>query len=71
MARVSFSAREENPQAKLIANARNDKLFTDGSDLEQLAREVRYVISGQEDVSKAFQTHRITVELVFRAVGVR
>ena len=46
---------EENPQAKLIANARNDKLFTDGSDLEQLAREVRYVISGQEDVSKAFQ----------------
>ena len=46
---------EENPQAKLIANAHNDKLFTDGSDIEQLAREVRYVISGQEDISKAFQ----------------
>ena len=35
---------EENPQAKLIANARNDKLFADGSDKQQLAREVRYVI---------------------------
>jgi len=46
---------EENPQAKLIANARNDKLFTDGSDREQLAREVRYVINGQEGVSKAFR----------------
>ena len=46
---------EENPQAKLIASARNDKLFTDGSDHEQLAKEVRYVISGQEGVSKAFR----------------
>ena len=36
----------ENPQAKLIASARNDKLFTDGADHEQLAKEVRYVISG-------------------------
>lgn len=35
---------EENPQAKLIANARNDKLFVDGSDKQQLALEVRYVI---------------------------
>ena len=46
---------EENPQAKLIASARNDKLFTDGTDLDQLAREVRYVISGQEGVAKAFR----------------
>jgi len=46
---------EENPQAKLIANARNDKLFTDGSDHEQLAKEVRYVIGGPEGVSKAFR----------------
>ena len=37
---------EENPQAKLMACARNDKLFTDGSDLTQLAKEVRYVIGG-------------------------
>ncbi len=46
---------DENPQAKLIASARNDKLFIDGSDQEQLAKEVRYVISGQEGVSKAFR----------------
>ena len=30
---------EENPQAKLIANARNDKLFVDGSDKQRLALE--------------------------------
>ena len=46
---------EENPQAKLIANARNDKLFADRADQEQLAKEVRYVISGQEGVSQAFR----------------
>jgi hypothetical protein len=46
---------EENPQAKLIANARNDKLFVDGSDKQQLAREVRYVIGGTESVAKAFR----------------
>ena len=46
---------EENPQAKLIASARNDKLFDDGADISQLAREVRYVIGGQEDVSTAFR----------------
>ena len=46
---------EENPQAKLIASARNDKLFADGADIDQLAREVRYVIGGQEDVSTAFR----------------
>jgi hypothetical protein len=46
---------EENPQAKLIANARNDKLFPDGSDKLQLAREVRYVIGGTESVAKAFR----------------
>lgn len=46
---------EENPQAKLIANARNDKLFVDGSDKQQLAREVRYVIGGSESVAKVFR----------------
>ena len=46
---------EENPQAKLIANARNDKLFADGSDRQQLAREVRYVIGGAESVAKTFK----------------
>ncbi len=43
---------EENPQAKLMAHARNDKLFSDGSDLKQLAKEIRYVIGGSEDVAK-------------------
>ncbi len=46
---------DENPQAKLMACARNDKLFADGSDLFQLAKEVRYVISGAMDVPKAFR----------------
>ena len=46
---------EENPQAKLIANARNDKLFEDRADVAQLDREVRYVIGGQEDASHAFR----------------
>ena len=45
---------EENPQAKLMACARNDKLFSDGSDLAQLAKEVRYVIGGAEEVAKTF-----------------
>ena len=46
---------EENPQAKLMACARNDKLFSDGSDLAQLAKEVRYVIGGTEEVAKNFR----------------
>ncbi|WP_295391533.1 DUF499 domain-containing protein [uncultured Thiodictyon sp.] len=46
---------EENPQAKLMACARNDKLFADGSDLTQLARETRYVIGGTEEVAKTWR----------------
>ena len=46
---------EENPQAKLIASARNDKLFENQADVEQLAKEVRYVIAGQEEISQAFR----------------
>lgn len=46
---------EENPQAKLMAFARNDHLFTDGSDKAQLAREVRYVLGGDETVAKGFR----------------
>lgn len=50
---------EENPQAKLIANARNDRLFGDGptqlNDRQQLAREIRYVIGGTDSVAKAFR----------------
>ena len=46
---------EENPQAKLMAYARNDKLFSDGSDLAHLAKEIRYVIGGTEEVAKTFR----------------
>lgn len=38
----------ENPQAKLMATVRNDKLFADGADLGQLAKEIRYVIGGAD-----------------------
>lgn len=46
---------EENPQAKLMSCARNNKLFSDGSDLAQLAKEVRYVIGGADEVAKTFR----------------
>lgn len=46
---------EENPRAKLMACARNDKLFGDGSDLLQLAKQVRYVIGGTDEVAKIFR----------------
>jgi hypothetical protein len=46
---------EENPQAKLMACARNDKLFTDKSDLAQLAKEVRYVIGGTDEVARTYR----------------
>ena len=43
---------EENPRAKVMASARNDRLFADGSDLEQLAKEVRYVIGGSDETAR-------------------
>ncbi|MGN7832526.1 DUF499 domain-containing protein [Pseudoxanthomonas sp. 22568] len=46
---------DENPRAKLMACARNDKLFVDGSDQAQLAKQVRYVIGGSDDVARAFR----------------
>jgi hypothetical protein len=49
---------EENPQAKLLAHAKNDKLFQTGEDVEHLAKEVRSVIGGPESVS---QTYRVVV----------
>jgi hypothetical protein len=45
---------EENPQAKLIASARNDKLFQEGEGLDQLAREIRYVVGGGDEVAKSY-----------------
>ena len=46
---------EENPQAKLIASARNDKLFKEDEDKMHLAKEVRYVIGGNTDVATRFR----------------
>jgi hypothetical protein len=46
---------EENPRAKLMAYARNDKLFDDGSDRSQLARELRSVLGGSDDVARLFR----------------
>ena len=46
---------EENPQAKLIANARNDKLFQEDEDKQHLSKEIRYVIGGSADVASKFR----------------
>ena len=46
---------EENPQAKLIASARNDKLFQDDEDRWHLARETRYVLEGGGDVDLPYR----------------
>ena len=43
---------EENPQAKLMASARNDKLFQEGEGRDQLAREIRYVVGGGDNVPR-------------------
>jgi len=46
---------EENAEGKLLAHAKNDRLFENNQDTEQLAAEVRYVIGGSEDVSRKFR----------------
>jgi hypothetical protein len=46
---------EENAEGKLLAHAKNDRLFENNQDLEQLAAEVRYVVGGSEDVSRQFR----------------
>jgi hypothetical protein len=46
---------EENAEGKLLAHAKNDKLFETHQDIEQLAAEVRYVIGGSEEVSRTFR----------------
>ncbi len=51
---------EENAEGKLLAHARNDKLFEKGGpdaglDVERLAQEIRYVIGGSEEVSRNFR----------------
>lgn len=53
-ARLVFRA-EENPQAKLMSTARNDRQFVDGSDFLQLAKETRYVLAGMGDIPREFR----------------
>ncbi|MFP7300100.1 DUF499 domain-containing protein [Neobacillus niacini] len=46
---------EENPQAKLLAFARNDKVFNDGSDKARLAKEIAYVLSGPGELAAKYR----------------
>lgn len=46
---------EENPQAKLIASARNNKLFQDDQDRLHLAKETRYVLEGSSGVDLPYR----------------
>jgi len=46
---------DENLRTKLLAHAKNDKLFPNGEDMDHLAKEVRSVISGPEYVSQNFR----------------
>ena len=46
---------EENPQAKLLSHAKNEKLFPNGEDVEHLAKEIRAVIGGPENVSQIYR----------------
>lgn len=46
---------EENPQAKLMAHAKNDRLFENNEDQEALAKEIRYVLAGSGDASQNYR----------------
>ena len=46
---------EENPQAKLMAHAKNDRLFENGGDIDHLSDEIRYVLAGAETGAQGFR----------------
>ncbi len=46
---------EENPQAKLMANAKNSRLFEKNEDQNHLADEIRYVLAGAGDASQNYR----------------
>lgn len=46
---------DENPRTKIMACARNRRLFDDGADRLQLAKQIRYVIGGSESAAQAFR----------------
>lgn len=47
---------EVNPQAKLLAHAKNDKLFQNDEDVEHLAKEIRYALVGDGSQSNIYRT---------------
>lgn len=47
---------EVNPQAKLLAHAKNDKLFQNDEDIEHLAKEIRYALVGDGNQSNIYRT---------------
>lgn len=47
---------EVNPQAKLLAHAKNDKLFEHDEDVEHLAKEIRYALVGEGAQSNLYRT---------------
>lgn len=47
---------EVNPQAKLLAHAKNDKLFQNDEDIEHLAKEIRYALVGDGSQSTIYRT---------------
>lgn len=47
---------EVNPQAKLLAHSKNDKLFQQDEDVDHLAKEIRYVLVGEGAQSSLYRT---------------
>lgn len=46
---------EENARTRLLAHARNDKVFQNGEDVDYLAAEIRHVIGGDTQVSGMYR----------------
>lgn len=47
---------EENARTRLMAHARNDKLFQNGEDVDFLASEIRHAIGGDAQISGMYRT---------------
>lgn len=47
---------EENARTRLMAHARNDKLFQNGEDVDFLASEIRHAIGGDVQISGQYRT---------------
>jgi energy-coupling factor transporter ATP-binding protein EcfA2 len=47
---------EENARTRLLAHARNDKLFLNGEDVDCLSAEIRHCIGGDSNVSGMYRT---------------